>query len=264
LSQPKKLIFGDSPSVKTAKNLTETFKIKSKIVHGKKKYNYSSVKYLANDKKVKIFCNECKNFFKQNPSSHLNGSGCSKCKSKLVGQKKVKNRAKTISIDISKIHGDKIKLDNFIYNGANKKSKFGCGINKMHGYWVSTPSNILQGKGCPSCKLSKGERLVETCLNKNNIKHKKQHRFTGCKNILPLPFDFYLPKHNICIEFNGRHHYESVAAFGGNKSFNAIKVNDEIKKEYCIKNNIKLLSIPYYKIKNIDSLINHFLFANTT
>jgi len=34
------------------------------------------------------------------------------------------------------------------------------------------------------------------------IKYINQKRFKKCKNKLPLPFDFYLPDLNICIEYD--------------------------------------------------------------
>ena len=34
------------------------------------------------------------------------------------------------------------------------------------------------------------------------------------------------------------------------KTFNSTKKDDKIKNEYCKKNNIKLIRIPYYDFKN--------------
>jgi hypothetical protein len=46
-----------------------------------------------------------------------------------------------------------------------------------------------------------------------------------------LRFDFYLPKYNLCIEFDGRQHYISNVFFGGENRLNKTKFNDEIKNE---------------------------------
>ena len=54
---------------------------------------------------------------------------------------------------------------------------------------------------------SKGESIIHHFLLKHNIAVQFQKRFEGCKNVIPLPFDFYLPDYNMCIEFNGRQHY---------------------------------------------------------
>ena len=43
-------------------------------------YNYDKVKYIGNDIKILIKCNNCGKFFYQRPHDHLNGEGCPFCK----------------------------------------------------------------------------------------------------------------------------------------------------------------------------------------
>jgi prolyl-tRNA synthetase len=38
-----------------------------------------------------------------------------------------------------------------------------------------------------------------------------------------------------------------------------IQNNDNIKKHYCLKNNIKLLEIPYWEFKNVENIIKEKL-----
>ena len=45
-----------------------------------------------------------------------------------------------------------------------------------------------------------------------------------------LPFDFYFADYNLCIEFDGRQHFEIVRAFDGEEGFKRTQVNDAIKK----------------------------------
>ena len=73
----------------------------------------------------------------------------------------------------------------------------------------------------------------------------KDKRFKQCKNKRQLPFDFYLPDYNICIEFDGRQHYKSIEYFGGEKHLEYVQYNDKIKTEYCLNNNINLIRIKY-------------------
>lgn len=61
---------------------------------------------------------------------------------------------------------------------------------------------------------------------------------------------------NICIEYDGEQHFNINEYFGGEKEFNNIKQNDEIKNKYCIENNINLIRIPYYDFNNIDNILN--------
>jgi very-short-patch-repair endonuclease len=71
-----------------------------------------------------------------------------------------------------------------------------------------------------------------------------------------LPFDFYLTDKKICIEYDGEQHYKPIEKFGGDKSLNRVKKNDELKNQYCNQNGIKLIRIPYtMNNKNIEPYI---------
>jgi len=60
---------------KTTEDIIKEFK----IIHGEK-YNYSLVIYEKNNKNIRIICNKCQTIFNQQPSNHLSGNGCPKCK----------------------------------------------------------------------------------------------------------------------------------------------------------------------------------------
>jgi hypothetical protein len=60
-----------------------------------------------------------------------------------------------------------------------------------------------------------------------------------------LSFDFYLPNERICIEYNGQQHYKSCDIFGGEEGFEKQQIRDNIKRQYCKDNGIKLIEIPY-------------------
>jgi len=59
------------------------------------------------------------------------------------------------------------------------------------------------------------------------------------------PFDFYLPIHNICIEYDGEQHYRSILKFGGDDSFLKLQKRDKIKTLYCKIRGIKLIRIRF-------------------
>jgi len=126
---------------------------------------------------------------------------------------------------------------------------------KIDGSFLQQARHHLSGCGCPYCRESKGEIKLCKLLSVNNIKYIRQYKFDECKYIKKLPFDFYLPEYHICIEYNGRQHYEPVEAFGGEKEYENVKLRDEKKKEYCKNNNIKLIVFKYDQslddIKNI-------------
>ena len=74
-----------------------------------------------------------------------------------------------------------------------------------------------------------------------------------------MPFDFYLPDYNTCIEYDGELHYKAVDYFGGDDALMNTKCRDEIKTQYCKENNIKLIRIPYWEFDNIEEILNREL-----
>lgn len=48
------------------------------------------------------------------------------------------------------------------------------------------------------------------------------------------------------IEFNGIQHYQSVKKFGGARGLYRQQYNDNLKKQYCLQNHLRLVTIPYY------------------
>ena len=74
-----------------------------------------------------------------------------------------------------------------------------------------------------------------------------------------MQFDFYIPNLNLCIEYDGKQHFEPINYFGGIDSFNKQIIKDSIKNDFCHKNNIKLMRIPYYEFNNIEKILDNVL-----
>ena len=224
---------------------TEQFIIDAKKIHGDR-YDYSLVKYNGNKKNIIIIC-PIHGEFKQTPNRHLCGDNCPKCcttniKSTLDEFIKKANLIHNYYFDYSLVD----------YKGAKINVEIIC---PLHGVFKQQPNGHLNNQGCPICKKSKGELIIDNYLKENNILYVSQKKFKNCKNKRPLPFDFYLSEYNICIEFDGRQHYEIVNAFGGKDGFNLIKKNDAIKTKYCEDNDIKLIRIPYWEKNNIEEIL---------
>jgi len=65
---------------------------------------------------------------------------------------------------------------------------------------------------------------------------------------MPLPFDFYLPEVNTCIEYDGEQHYKPYRFSQDEKYIKKLektKQHDLIKNLYCKENGIRLIRIPY-------------------
>jgi very-short-patch-repair endonuclease len=229
----------------------ETFIEKVKKIHGDK-YDYSMIDYKNNKTKIKIICPE-HGIFEQTPNAH-NKQGCKKCA--IKENSKLLSGANSFIGKAKKIHGDTYDYSLVEYVNALSEVKIVC---KKHGVFKQKPNKHLSGKnGCPICKSSKGELEIKNWLEKNNICYKQQYRFPNCRNIRPLPFDFYLPNLNICVEYDGRQHFKAYDVFGGEKGYSDLIRNDNIKKIFCEKNNITLLKIKYNE--NIFECLKKFIY----
>lgn len=146
------------------------------------------------------------------------------------------------------------------FNGYHNDIKWKCKIcgNEFYTSWGNISSRIKNNhlKYCNNCRpKSYIESLTNDYLNNNNIEHIQQYIFEDCKNQRNLPFDFYIPNKNICIEVDGEQHFKPIT-FGGiskEKSFenfdNQIK-RDNIKTKFCKDNNIKLIRLSYKDFEN--------------
>jgi len=125
------------------------------------------------------------------------------------------------------------------------------------------PHTHLKGSGCPYCgNNSKGESKIKRILDANKIDYISQKYFNNCKGIKrKLPFDFYLPKQNILIEYDGVQHFRPVDIFGGQIGFEKTKTNDTIKNKYSLDNGIKLFRIKYNE--NLENKLNRIIMENT-
>jgi very-short-patch-repair endonuclease len=226
-----------------------TFIEKSNIVHNFE-YDYSSVQYINSSSKVDIICRK-HGKFSMSPRNHLMGQKCPKCAG--VKRKTTDEFIKEASI----IHN--FKYDYSITNYLNNLKKVDI-ICKKHGIFSQSPKDHLKGHGCIKCSnFSNGEKRLENILNDIGVSFIREYKFDGCvsKNGVKLPFDFFLPKFNIVIEYDGKQHFESVNKFGGESSFLNLKDNDSIRNNWCLENNIKIIRIPHYDEENsISDLLN--------
>ena len=240
------------PYCNNRQKTTEKF-ITEAIALYKDRYDYSEVKYKNKDTKVKIFCNTCKEYFWQTPHNHLHNHGCPYCKSKKTKELFAKSTTQFIK-QATILHKNKYNYDQVEYKNSHQKIKIYC--NTCKNYFEQSPCNHLNGAGCPHCNKiqnSKGETFIKEWLNRHNILYEAQKKFQDCKDKRCLPFDFYLPDYNLCIEFQGKQHYDprffitmcKMSKTKGLFYFKMQQKRDRIKKNYCKKKKIALLEIKY-------------------
>lgn len=142
----------------------------------------------------------------------------------------------------------------FINDNHDILCKCGCGKEYIKPY---DPHGWGSGyNACKDCtrKLSLNEEKVATWLSNNNIEYKRQYQFNSCRDILPLPFDFYFPQNDSLCEVQGEQHYNPVNWDDDwDKAvvrFQYTRKHDNIKRDFCKNHNIKLLEISYTEVKN--------------
>ena len=134
------------------------FVFQSNLAHNYQ-YDYSKVEYLGNKKKVIIIC-QIHGEFSQQPSHHLNGSGCPKCGHQKVVSAITKPNDKFV-IQANIKYNNKFDYGECEYINARTEVIIRCPI---HGKFLQKPTDHLNQKyGCPQCSLlladkQKGEK----------------------------------------------------------------------------------------------------------
>ena len=231
------------------------------IIHNNK-YLYPNFKFTKTVDNVLVMCPEHGEF--EIPyGSHKSGAGCQKCANVY---------SYTTEEFVSKyahVHDFKYDYSQFVYKDSRTKSTIIC---PKHGAWQQKPCDHIQGYGCPRCRSSKGELAIRRFLIKNSIKFEQQYKIPECKNINPLPFDFAIFNDDgslFCLcEFHGEQHYRPVRFHKMSdekmiKKFNDTVFRDTIKKEYCEKNQIKILYISYKQLDEIEEILFEYLKLNS-
>lgn len=208
---------------------------------------------------LKIVCGICGNVFTTSLASQMASEGaCVEC-----GIKKV-SKALTLTEEyINQLYNsDQIVLLNakdYISNNV-LNLQFIC--SQCGEVFITSKANYDAGHTrCSKCTHSKssGEMLIEQYLKENSIDYIYSYPFDDCRDIKPLPFDFYLPSLNILIEFDGQLHYQPK--YGEDKLLNTQK-HDMMKTEYAKQHNIKLVRIPYWEGRNIQTILDKELNVN--
>lgn len=235
----------------SSKKTKDIFIAEAQKVHGSK-YLYNKVCYTNNKNPVIITCPKHGDF-RQIPTDHLSGKGCSFC-----GKDNLRKTTSQFITKALEMHGNKYDYSKVKYINSNTKVEIIC---PKHGSFWQRVDTHLAGSGCPCCSESKGEKEIHTYLKNNNIPFTPQYKFDNCKNKRPLPFDFAIFNEDgslrCLIEYQGKQHFEPNEFFGGKKGFEYILKTDTIKVDYCKNNKILLYHINYFD--NLEEKLNQIL-----
>ena len=238
---------------------TEEFQNRLDEIYGKGEYIVLS-EYVNNCTKVDILHTKCNKVFRKAPVKITGATkeGCYICS----GKNRYKTR-ETLQAEVDEKYPDTYEIIGEYINARTpiRVRKLKCG----HEYDIS-PDNLLRGKGCPKCWVGHSHymQIVEDYFDDRGIEYVCEKRFEDCKNIRALPFDYYLPSYNTCVEVDGQFHYSNCSRYAkDDTAFKQISFRDGIKTKYCEDNGINLIRLPYFEEKNFEKILDEKLYVNT-
>lgn len=210
---------------------TDEFVTKARAIHGDW-YDYSRVVYSNHTAPVTIICPE-HGEFQQTPMTHLAGSGCPKCGSKAMWDKRGRITTEDWIERARLAHGDKYDYSESEYTGANDRIAVIC---PKHGRFMQHAAAHANGYGCPECAYenshSRNERELYEFIS--GVLPNEEVRMGDRRVLYPMELDVYVPSRNMAFEFDGLYwHCEDKV----DKDYHIAKT------EECAKKGIRLVHI---------------------
>jgi len=161
------------------------------------------------------------------------------------------------------------------YSKNNKKPKEYCPGTQQYAWWkcqkcnheweaiINTRTRKTRPSGCPQCAESKGEKEINNVLTRYNNPYDSEHTFADLIGLgggllrfdVPVFWDYKKTQLRLLIEYDGIQHFEWVKGMMTEKQFEILQIHDNLKDEYCKKNDIKLFRIPYWDFDNIEQIL---------
>lgn len=206
--------------------------------------------YVNYNSKIEVRCKTHNITWETRPSALLKGCGCSECMKEKIALKNGRTHDEFVKIVLCNYPNIEVLSQ---YKNAKTIMKCRCKIHNRNFEKIADLLATKKGQ-CPICTMSEGAKKVAAFLDENGIEFIPEYKFDGDVEIQKKRFDFYIPKMNMCIEYDGAQHFIPMRDMGGQLYFDYMKKNDEIKDAYCRENGIRLLRIPY-TIKDIDGYL---------
>jgi hypothetical protein len=149
----------------------------------------------------------------------LKGTICNFCNNTYIGKcNNLLYRYPTICLEFDYEKNYPIKPEG-ISPHTNKKIWWKC-EDCGNSYLMSGSKKCgNEPRGCPVCNESNMEKRIRKTLAKNKVSFIAQKRFDDCKDLISLPFDFYLPDYNLACEAQGLQHFELYLILAERKNF---------------------------------------------
>lgn len=206
--------------------------------------------YKSNGIPMSFKCLICDHIWKTSAEHIKSGTGCPNCKRSFCNNELID---KSLIINNPNIK----RLTN--YKNAYTQLNWQC-LN-CNNIWSAIPNAIKKGRtGCPTCSIKKNEKIVLNTLIKYNIEYIPQYKLII--NNKKMFVDFFIPKINCIIEYNGAQHYQpvifgSISKEKSEENFIKQQERDLNLRNYCLNNKINLIEIDgrtFYNNKLIEFL----------
>lgn len=220
--------------------------------------------YKGNDQLLDIEC-KCGNIFRTTLANfeYNNKHQCGDC-GEIIRQNKLSEMAFSYEYVKKFIEeNSECKLISTEYKNVEEKLLLECGCGEQFEVSFKNFKNRFQRK-CHLCNKSRIELKIKEILESLSFNFIMQLRFDNCKNKKTLPFDFAIFDDNLelmcLIEADGHQHFKPVQ-FGGmsleraKENLKVVQLNDTIKTNYCLQNNIPLIRISYQDFDDIEEIL---------
>lgn len=200
-------------------------------------------------------CTKHNRLFKKVLSTMLRSeeSGCSECYKERM-KRDFSMSTNEFQNKLKESHPELIVVGE--YSGMASPIQIYCSV---HDYtFQTTPANILHRTSCcPKSFVTYKEETMCSLIESWGYIIERQYEINGCKDKKPLKFDCFLTDYNTVVEYDGENHYYPIR-FGTQSIEDAIqkheytKKHDKIKNDFCIKNKINIIRVPYFEFENMD------------
>lgn len=204
--------------------------------------------YVNSKTKVKVKHNKCGHVYGVNPSSFLAGRRCPKCFGKF------RKTTQQFKDEVYSLVGNEYTV---LSEYKSNKKKVIFKHNLCDKTFSMLPTDfIYAGHRCKWCfqhGSSHGNYWVAKALDQLHIKYIREYKFDDCKAKRKLPFDFYLPNMNMCIEYDGKQHYDMASKYYSEEEHE----HDLIKDAYCKRKHITLVRLPERKYDSYKEVLDY-------
>lgn len=203
------------------------------------------------------YCNTHGIKFDKNLATLQNSeSGCSECYKERMRRDFGKTQEQ-FEEELFKIHPEIECLGDYITQ--YDPILFRC--NEHNYEFTDSPVNVLGRISCCSKSFVtyKEEEMCQL-IESWGYKITRQKTFYDCRDKNPLPFDCYLDDFNVLVEYDGELHYKPIRIIGMSldeaiEKHEYTKAHDKIKNEYCEKNRIPLVRVPYTEFEYLEQYL---------